>query len=296
MPKRIGKDFNYCYLLRESYPIALATFLTQAYTLLNVFILKSFHNMVQVALFQAPQRIITPLLMLPNSFLFAFVPAFSRLASGDISSLLKLETMYTRLMKYIFIFSIPLCVSITINAQRIIFLVFGEKYQDATFSLQILVWTIVPLFSGVLLSSMLTSIRKQQVLIVSNSVCFLVSLGSGLLLIPKYGHMGASVSTLISYIVLFIFKFYFVSKWLISIPLYKILFHPVWAALSMLFFCIFLDEKIHFMVLAITSFFLYFALLIKIKIIPPDDLKNVTTIIKSSIFKLKKQPKHIDPL
>lgn len=72
-------------LFRESFSVGMATLLTLGYTFVAVFVLNWAHSMVQLALFQAGQRLITSLMTAIRSFMTAAAPAMARLAGpgGD---------------------------------------------------------------------------------------------------------------------------------------------------------------------------------------------------------------------
>src|SRR3989344_231961 len=107
------------YLFKESLPIVLSVLILQGYTYTNVFLLRIFHNNEQVSLFQAPQRVINPLFLLSTSFLMAFVPSLSRLSS-DKDFRDGLIYAYTKIIKYMFIITLPIAVYLTMSSSWII--------------------------------------------------------------------------------------------------------------------------------------------------------------------------------
>lgn len=278
------------YLLRESCPIAISTFLSQGYTYVYVFLLKAFQDVIQVSLFQAPQRIIAPLVLLPRSFLFAFVPTLSRMAVNS-DSYSGLHYAYRQTLKYIFILTLPVCICGSIYARRIILFLFHKNFAGAIPSFQILIWAIVPLFLNGLLDFLLTSIKKQRVLIISNGLCFLMSCTLGLILVREYGYLGASWASLFSYCGLLVVNFYFTTKYLGFIPIHRIVIRPLLSGSAMCVILMLLVNRVH-MVFAVTvGILIYFTLLFLFRTFTADEIEMFRSIIRTrSEIPIEKEP------
>lgn len=205
------------FVLKESFPIAVSNLMGQGHRQINVFLLKIFQDITQVSFFQAAQRIVTPLMMFPMSFLFAFAPAIFRMADED-SAYASLKTIYPKTLTWILIICLPVCFCGTVYASRIVYILFGNDFSEATGSFQVIIWIILPLFGNSLLSFFLTSVKKQKVLIISNGIALLLNVIFSAILIPNYGHIGASLAFLFSAFALFLANFCFLSKYLQSIP------------------------------------------------------------------------------
>lgn len=279
-PKWSIKFERIIYLLKESCPVAISTLLSQGYTYIYVFLLKAFRDLVQVSLFQVPQRIITPLMLLPRSFLMAFVPTLSRMAVNS-DSYSDLQYAYRQTLKYIFILTLPVCICGSIYAPRIILLLFHENFAGAIASFKILIWAILPLFLNGLLDFLLTSIREQRVLIISNGLCFLMSCTLGLILVRKYGYLGASWASLVSYFGLLIVNFYFTTKYVGFIPIHRIVIRPLLSGSVMCVILMSLVNRVN-MVFAVTAgILIYFALLFLFRTFTAIEIEMFRSIIKT---------------
>lgn len=269
-------NFKYfAFIFRESLPIAISTFLSQAYTYINVFQIKIYWDAVQVSLFQAPQRIIAPLMIVPNAFLFATVPTLSRLGH-ESNARMQLRFAYRKAFKYIIIITLPFCIYATINALKIVSLLFGEKFSESAASFQILLWTVIPVFINALIGFLITSINKQKVLTISSSICFMTNCVLGFILVKNYGNIGASWAFLISCMVLLMVNFYYISKYLYFIPVHHIILQPLFAGLTMYLFFILFANKINIALLGVCAFLMYFGVLF---------LSNTFTSDEIEIFK-----------
>lgn len=198
-------------LLRESYPIFLALIMVQGYTYINTFFLRYFQDNWQVSMFEASQRLIVPLSMISTSILLGFVPMLSLLGK-DKASHEQLFTVYAAILKYFFLIAFPFCLAVAVTADPLILLIYKPEFAPAAESLRLLIWSIVPLFANGLLNFVLTSVYRQKVLVFSNLTCFLVNAALSWLWVEDFGYIGVCYAVLVSYCVLFVFNYYFVSK------------------------------------------------------------------------------------
>jgi len=218
------------HMLKESFPVALSTFIGQGYRHINVFLLKAFQDFVQVSFYQAPQRIIAPLTMFPFSFLMAFAPSLARMAHND-SSFKQMNEAYLRIFKYIIIISLPVCVYVTIYARELAGLLFGKEFIPAACSFQILIWLLIPLLINALLNFVLISIKKQKVMAVGNGVALVLNVVLGIPLIHYFGYVGASIAYLGSSVGLVCVGFYFLHRYFGSVPIHRAVWKPACAGL-----------------------------------------------------------------
>ena len=233
---RLILNLNYCkLLLKEAYPIAIFAFLAMMSFKVDVFILKYFRGPVEISLFEIPHRIIMQIQILSMSIVIALFPLLSRLAKSSRSSL---EYAYEKVFKVLLNLSLPITILIIIWAKEIIIAVFGKEYLDASLALQILVGTLSSLFLTSLMNFTLISIGKQTLTIVSIVICFCVNLLLDLLLVPKYGYLGASVGTLAAYLCFFCTALYFTSKNVCNIPIISIAYKTIVCGIIMILGCI----------------------------------------------------------
>ena len=248
------------YLFLESIPVAIAVFFAQSFIYINVFLLKIYQDVIQISFFQAPQRAITPLILIYGALILAASPAFARAAARN--SINDLKYFLNKMLKYTFILIIPICLCVTMFSPKIVLLLFGKQFSGATVPFQILIWLIIPAFINGLFSQILTLIKKQRVLIISNCICFIFNLLLGLILVNKYAAVGLCWASLFSYVVLVTINFYFLAKYLVFIPIHQIIFRPLVACIIMWGFLYKLVDRVNMVLLIIFFFGTYFSLLL----------------------------------
>jgi O-antigen/teichoic acid export membrane protein len=218
------------YIFVESFPVGINIISQQFYFYIGVYVVKTLENEAAVALFQGPNKLVTLFQIIPIALLAAFQPLMSRLAVSNTSSN-KFEYVYQKSFKFLFIVSFPVSVLGMVLAHKIILLVFGVGFKDAVISFQILIWAVNFIFLDVLLTFVLTSINKQRLLIFGNVTCVLTNMILSIIFVKKYGYVGAAWAALISYGVVFIIDFYFVTKNLKCTPLKQGILQPVISSL-----------------------------------------------------------------
>jgi O-antigen/teichoic acid export membrane protein len=204
------------YLWVESFPMGVNKISQQIYFYIGVFVLKILGDNVAIALFQGPNKLITSFQIIPVAVMTALQPLMSRLGGSRVSS--DFEAIYKASFKILVILGLPLATLGPLLSGKIVSIVFGEALRDGTPTLQILFVAVVFIFLDTLMTVVLTSIDRQGLLIIGNVVCIITNLAASLLLVNAYGYIGAAWSALLSYLVLFLTDFYFVTKHLKTVP------------------------------------------------------------------------------
>jgi len=223
-----GKEIR--YLLGESVPVAAYNFLGQTLSYVNVFLLKWFHDLSHVALFQAPMRIIGPLMILPMTLLFAFTPAIARLGA-DASRHKELARSYMTALRYILVAVFPAAVAVSVYAGRLVGLLFGTDYLGASATFRVLFWGIIPFSFSALLNVILTSLGKQRAVVVAHVASLVLAVAVGLWLVPRFAHVGAAVAFLGSTACLFLMNHCLLTRTVGGISLSPAVLRPVLACL-----------------------------------------------------------------
>ena len=200
------------YLFRESFPAAISTFLTMGYPNVGVFFLKAMQSNEQVSLFQIPQRFTSIIALYPISFLFSIIPMISRLAAEQEHHR-DLHKAYQLMIKYLLLAVLPACAASMFFSDPMVRIVFGSEFSAAAASFNVLIWSVPLLVVNTLLAVLLTSLKRQGLLMVANGACFVTNCLLSYLLIGRWGQIGASWSILLSSTVLLLFTLFLVAKY-----------------------------------------------------------------------------------
>lgn len=224
-------DFSFWkFLLRESLPLMLATSISKTFFRVDVFLLKFFKTLSDVSMFYGPHFLIIRLQVIPVTLSTVLFPSLARLAKHSPESL---SNVFERAFKILISISLPLTLTAMVLADDFIVLYFGQDFAKAAIVFKILIWTINFMFLECLMVFLLISINKQWFPVYSNTVTLIVNIVLDVILIPKYGYVGASVATLIAYGARTFMTYYFVSTNISFAPLHKIIVRPILSALVM---------------------------------------------------------------
>jgi len=195
-------------------------------TLLLGFMLGS----TEVAMYSAAYRPITAVLVLPISFFMGVFPILSRLYAQDRD---QFKQLVTRSLQLTCVFAMPLGVGALFLARPAIGLLFGSEYEPAVLVLQILAWSgVLVIMRGTFRQSINAACKPGLDLrIASTSIA--VNVGLNLVLIPKYGVIGAAAATLISEVVWISMVTYGVQRHVVRLDLWSFLWQPVVAVVAM---------------------------------------------------------------
>lgn len=272
------------HLFKEAMPLGIFALLLTASFKVDVFVLNHFKGPEDVSLFEAAHRIIMQLQILPISISISLFPYFSRLAREPNNSL---SFSFYRYFKFMLIISLPLPILIIFASNFIISILYGNSFIAASLSLSILSWTIAFLFLISLQTFVITAKGRQVLNTISAGICFLINFLLDIILVPKYGYLGASYATLISYILLFAVSFYFVSKTVGVPPIGKILPKPLLSAGGMGIGCLFLYGRgglASVMIGSTIILTIYVIMIYILKTFTPDEVSTIrSTFLKQEI-------------
>ncbi len=251
------------YIIKESFPIGICIISQQLYFYIGVFVIRILENEAAVALFQGPNRLVTVSQIIPIALLSALQPLMSRLAVTNTSTP-KFEYIYQKSFKFLFIISFPIAVLGMVLANKIILLLLGEGLKGAVNSFQILIWAVNFIFIDALLTFTLILINKQRLLIIGNVICILTNMTLSIILVKKYGYIGASWATLISFGVICSVDFYFVTQNLKCTPLKQGILQPVISSL-IAGFILYSFHSLNIVLLFLCGIIIYFGLIWTLK-------------------------------
>jgi O-antigen/teichoic acid export membrane protein len=270
-------NVKYCkYLFLESLPIALTTFLSVAILRVDIFVLNIFKDATDIALFNVPYIFIYTLIIIPQSFVSVIFPVLCKLGTSEERS--KFVFSYGKAFKLLYITSIPISAILICFSDTILKLTYGTKFLASTNALKIMGLSVVFLFLNSLNTFTLVSIKKQHLSTISTAVAFLTNLVSDLILIPRYGFLGASIATSVCYGTHFILTFYFVSQSLGRLNLTYTLLKPALCAGAMAVFIIYFHNANSFIILP-AGMIIYIVSLLISRVFPLEDIELAKSLL-----------------
>ena len=183
-------------LLRESWPLLISALTAVLYLRMDVVMLGEMHSEAAVGIYGAATRISEAWYFIPMALVASLQPSIMQ-AKEHSEELFqaRLRNIYN-LMSAL---SISVATVVTLFADKLVRLLFGQSYEAAGPVLVVHVWAAVAVSLGVASSQYLIVENLQKISMYRTTIGLLCNLGLNLLLIPKHGALGAAFATLISY-------------------------------------------------------------------------------------------------
>jgi len=134
---------------------------------------------------------------LPVALISSLFPVLAQAAGQEPLFRHYLGVSYRFLMATVFF----ACAVVTPITAPLVSLLYGKQFLSSASLINILVWSEAPLFLGVALTNALVAKNLQRYLPYSTAVGAVLNIGLNLVFIPRWGALGASWATLISYCV-----------------------------------------------------------------------------------------------
>jgi O-antigen/teichoic acid export membrane protein len=184
----------------------------------------------EVGWYNAAYRPVTAILAMPVTYFIGLFPVLSRsyVESGD-----GFREMVIRSLRLMAIFAVPVGVGGTFFAEPIVNVLFGPAYKNSVPALQILSWSAVLVMLRGTYRQSLNAAGKQHLDLRCAGTAIAINLGLNLLLIPRFGIIGAAASTLTAELIWLALASYFCYRHIAPMTLFSPLLQPVIAAIAM---------------------------------------------------------------
>lgn len=188
-------------ILLLAWPLAMVGIFSTIYSQLDSSIMGYLDQIIQVGWYGAAYRIIGVLMIPINLIAFAFFPALS---VSFKKSQEKLKRIYARFMQTMIFISFPLMTVGVALASKIIRWLYGEPFLPGVFAFQILLimaavsYLISPL---IMMSTVINQHKKTFWFTMIGAVANLIL---NIIFIPKYSLNAASITTLISVLIVLV--------------------------------------------------------------------------------------------
>ena len=165
------------------------------YWRIDIFMLSKLQPVEEVGYYGAAWRILELAMVVPQSLCLSLYPQIS---TNALNNLPQLRAIGRGAMRYLIALSLPAAIGVTMLAQPILQLLYGEAFRTAAYTLSVLILTLVPYGFVRYHAYVLVGANHQRVDLVLNVIMSILNVLLNLILIPRYGHFGAALATLVS--------------------------------------------------------------------------------------------------
>jgi len=255
-------------IVKKSIPFGLAFVFSSIYFYIDSVMLSIMRNDVEVAVYSAAYNIALAILFIPTVYMNALYPVMSRYFTTSKENLI---FIYKKSFKYLYLIGLPISVGMYVLANKIIIFFYGKEYFGSIIALQIISWFLFIKFLNFLTGFLLSSIDQQNKRMISQGSTAVFNIVLNLILIPKFGYVGAAIATFITEIFLFVFYYLYISRYLYAYNFMPILIKPVIASAVMAILIKY--TSFNLILTIILSAISYFIMIILLKTLEKDDFE-----------------------
>ena len=253
---RLQVDWNFWKKsLKEAWPLGTTSVFFIIYFRIDIVMLSMFKGDPDVGVYGAAYRISEILTLFPMIFMSAIFPVLSSYFKNSKSSFQK---AYEKSIKYLFYLALLLALLTMLFAQKIIVLVYGEVYEGAVAALQILVWGTALMYVTTIQGTTFVAANRQLLRMKFLLMAVVLNISLNFLAIPKYGYIGASITTVISEIFILVMGVVLLEKDGYKLDVLRTWFAPIFGVFAAGILVIFLTRfEVNVFFVAPISCFVY---------------------------------------
>lgn len=197
------------YFAKEAFPLVLTAMFLVYFGRIDIILLSYLKGDEVAGIYNASLNIVWTLLFIPGLMTSAAFPRLSQYAFQDGK---RFEDLMGYILKANLFTSILLSLGIFLLSSPIISLIYGNRYSQSLPVLQILIW-IYPFYASIqVFIHALNAKNKQKISSLIAGVILSLNILMDIILIPRYGYLGAAVATLTSILLLSLILFIYCIK------------------------------------------------------------------------------------
>jgi O-antigen/teichoic acid export membrane protein len=180
-------------LLADGLPLAAVIVLGLLHFRLDAVLLSLLRSPEDVGTYTVAYRFLEQALVLPVVFMAAVFPLLAvAVHAGDAAEVVR------KAFSFLLLVALPLSLGLVVLAEPLVHLVAGDGFEDAVVPLRILAPALVFTFVNAVFASVLIALNRQRALILVSLAGVTLNVLANLYAIPRFGYVGAAVTTVIS--------------------------------------------------------------------------------------------------
>lgn len=197
------------YISAAALPFAVAVVFLKIYAYSDTVMIKFFIHDAAVGWYSIPYKITFAFQFIPLAFVAALYPAFSYYWKHGKE---ELAAHFIRSATYLLLIALPLAGGIFTLAPDFVTAVYTNAYTPSIAPLMILICSLPFLFLNFPIGSMLNACDRQARQMTHLGITTVFNVAMNLMLIPRYGVVGAAIASTVSTIVIFILGIYAIQR------------------------------------------------------------------------------------
>ncbi len=231
------------WMAGASGPLMINHLLATIFWRIDLWILRPLAGAASVGLYSAALKYLDGLNIIPSTFTFALFPLMSRYARREGEALLRSYLLSIRLLLFV---SLPLAMTITALAEPLIYILGGAEFLHvpesvellgrtvsyrggSALALQVIIWSVPIGFVNSVTQYVLIAVDQQRYLTKAFVLGVVFNVVGNLLLIPRFGYIGAAVVTILSEFSLLVPFYWSVRRHVGRVPWLGLAWRPILA-------------------------------------------------------------------
>jgi len=183
-------------LLRDSWPLALSGAMILIYMRIDQVMLRQMASPAELGAYSAAVKLVEGWYFLPTAVVASLFPSIVAARQQDPAVFSRrLQRLYSLMAAAAYAIAIPTC----ILAPWLVRLLYGPGYEAAAPMLAVLIWSLLFTNLGVARGAFLTSMNWTRPYLFTVALGGVVNVALNLVLIPRWGGMGAVIASLVAY-------------------------------------------------------------------------------------------------
>lgn len=271
-------------ILKESFPLALLTFIGLIHFRIDTVILSLYKSSTDVGIYGVPFKILEIIILIPSIFIGNVFPILTKYYHSHDE---RFSISIQRTFEFLAILAFPVVAGLVLLSQPIIGLIAGQEYLtastvsifDINFTaarvLEILAFSIGLTFIISVFSNLLTVIEKQQKQVLPMVIVTVGNIIANMLIIPKYSYVGSAAINVLTELIMLIWWSSLVKKYLHIRLDFRIIPKVVVATLVMSVFLYLFRSSINVIVVSILGVLVYALVAYLLKIFDKTMIKKL---------------------
>ena len=235
--------------------------------------LSSFEGQTSVGIYSLAARLTQFLEVFVVAVMVSVFPLLSRYYKTEEK---KFQAVWRFSCKYLMAAITLVCLMVYCAARPLVVAIGGEEFVEAAVALQILIWSQIFVYARIMCANLFVAVDEQRVMLTLTSIAVAANVVLDLLLIPRWGFVGACWGTLISYSLIFPVAYYLEGSRRYVKVLIRSWLRPGLALLSAVGVLLWIDGSVMVNVAAVS--FVYCLVLLLTRTVRKEDLQLIKEI------------------
>jgi O-antigen/teichoic acid export membrane protein len=240
--KIIWRNINAKIHIRPMFIFFITNITISLYTMLNIIMLGFLSDYTQVGYFTSVYKIVSVILSLITAIAPVIIARIN-IIKGEDGHIEKIVSLYIRSFNMLMITAIPAMTGLIVIAPRFVLFFLGPQFSLAALPMQLLsILILIVGLTNLFGTQILLGLGYEKKYLISVSCGTAISIIFNLLLIRRYGAIGASIATLITEITVAAVTTQFAIKLIPIRVRYKDIYQPAVASLPIIFIALIFNK------------------------------------------------------